>query len=50
MFELGDVLSKEMYCNSNVLLTGVWGRIFQQLYAMGSWGEAPSRLAIFRNF
>ena len=34
---LKDVLSKEVYCNSNVSLTG-------------SGGKAPSRWAIFRNF
>ena len=44
------MLSKEVFCNSNVLLTGVWGQSPQPREAMGVWGEAPSRWAIFRNF
>ena len=28
MFELGDMLSKEVYCNSNVSLRGGLGRFF----------------------
>ena len=48
MTNLGDVLSKLM--NSNVSQTGVLGRIPQPPVAMGVWGQAPSRWAIFVSF
>ena len=43
-------LRKEVYCNSNVSQTGVWGRRVQPPEGVGVWGEAPSRWTIFRNF
>ena len=50
MSNLGDVLSKLVY--STVPQTGVWGRS-RWLWgpvAMGVWGKAPSRWAIFVSF
>ena len=43
MSKLEDVLSKKAYCNSNVLLTGVWGQSPQPLEAMRAGGEAIFR-------
>ena len=44
------VSSKEVYCNSNVSQTGVWGRSPQPPEAMGSGSFALGRWAIFPNF
>ena len=41
MSKLGDVLSKEVYCNLNVSLTGVWGQSLQPPEAMDVWGQSP---------
>ena len=49
MSKLGDVFSKEVYRNLNVPLRGL-GLHPQPPEAMGVWGGAPSRWAIFRNF
>ena len=48
MPNLGDVLNKLLY--SNVSQKGVWGRSPQPPAAMGVWGAAPSRWAIFVRF
>ena len=50
MLKLVDVLGKEVYCNSNVSLTGVWGQSPQPPEAIVVWGEAPSRRAFFCSF
>ena len=47
MSKLADVLSKEVYCNSNVSLTGVWGRSPQPPEAIGVWGRSPQPLGDF---
>ena len=50
IFKFEDVLSKEVYCNSNVSLKGVWERSPQPPEAIGAGGEAPSRWTIFCSF
>ena len=50
MSDLGDVLSKEVYCNSNVSLRGCGGGAPSLRRVRGYGGEAPGHWAIFRNF
>ena len=38
------MLSKEVYCNSNVYQTGVWGLRPKPSEAMGVWGLRPQPL------
>ena len=47
MSKLGDVLSKEVYCNSNLLLTGARRRSHQPPEAMWVWGRSPQPLGNF---
>ena len=47
MSKLGNVLSKEKYCNSNVLVTGVWGRSPQ---LMGDFSEFFEKKAVLTPF
>ena len=48
--KLGDVLSKEVYCGSNVPLMGPGGGAPTRRKLWESGGEDPGRRAIFRNF
>ena len=50
MYKLGDVLSKEVHCNSNVSLTGIWGPNPSRRRLWRSGGEVLSGRAIFCDF